>query len=117
MYLIKNSKSPNFQIVYFVNGKRTTVSTKTKDKAEAEKFLNSFKPDDFPPAAVQFQPITLSKFRDEYIDYIQVTKSKHYVRSIKLSFRLLIKYTGDIQFKQIRPPELFDKFITPLCLY
>lgn len=111
MYLVKNSKSPNFQIVYFVNGKRTTVSTKTKDKAEAEKFLSSFKPDDFPPAAVQIQPITLSKFRDEYIDYIQVTKSKHYVRSIKLSFRLLIKYTGDIHLNKLDLRTL-DKFIT-----
>ncbi len=46
MYLVKNNKSSYYQIVYFVNGKRTTVSTKSKDKAEAEKFLNSFKPDD-----------------------------------------------------------------------
>ncbi|MEN8192870.1 MAG: hypothetical protein ABFS12_08640, partial [Bacteroidota bacterium] len=43
MFLVKNNKSPNFQIVYFRDGKRTTVSTKTSNKEKAEEFLFSFR--------------------------------------------------------------------------
>ena len=45
MFLTKDSKSPYFQIVYFANGKRTKVSTKTSNRREAEKFLKHFNPD------------------------------------------------------------------------
>ena len=44
MFLTKDSKSPYYQLVYFVNGKRTKISTKTSDREEAEKFKATFKP-------------------------------------------------------------------------
>ncbi|MBK6915753.1 MAG: hypothetical protein IPH11_19590 [Ignavibacteriales bacterium] len=42
MFLSKDSKSPFYQITYFVEGKRTKKSTKTTDLNEARKFLASF---------------------------------------------------------------------------
>ncbi len=42
MYLVKNSKSPYFQIVYEIDGKTTTKSTGQKLKSEALKFLTNF---------------------------------------------------------------------------
>ncbi len=42
MFLIKAKKSPYYQIIYEVNGKRTSYSTKTKNKRVADKiFLKS----------------------------------------------------------------------------
>ena len=39
MYLVLNKKSPRYQLVFFRDGKRTSVSTGTANKNEAEKFL------------------------------------------------------------------------------
>ncbi len=118
MYLVKNKKSPFYQIVYFVNGKRTTVSTKTKSKKEAEEFLLRFKnskkqiekkevikPKE-PPKSISF-----SQFKTEYLKYVRSIKSKHYVKSIGLSFRQLENFLGDIPLVEIDTRTL-DNFIT-----
>ena len=110
MYLTKNPKSPFYQLVYFVHGKRTTISTKTKNEKEAIRFLKSFEKPDHDRELI-IKPITLSKFQDEYVDYIQQTKSKSYVRSVKLSFKMLIEFTGDIYLSRLDLRTL-DKFIT-----
>ena len=44
MFLSKDTKLPFYQIIYFVDGKRTKISTKTTNKREAERFLKSFVP-------------------------------------------------------------------------
>ena len=76
MFLAKNSQSPFYQVIYFVNGKRTKKSTKTTHKKEAEKFLNQFR--------IQFNPnsqpqkiasISLSKFEKEYTAYTRQNKN------------------------------------------
>ena len=75
MFLISpDSKRPYYQVVYFVNGKRTKISTKTADRKEAEKFLASFVPP--PPKGNKEQPvkkvsIKLSIFFNEYKTYIK----------------------------------------------
>ena len=56
MFLISpDSKRPYYQVVYFVDGKRTKISTKTADRKEAEKFLASFVPP--PPKGNKEQPV------------------------------------------------------------
>ena len=52
----------------------------------------------------------LSKFRDEYINYVVATKSKCYLSSIKLSFRMLINFTGDVYLNSL-DVRTMDKFI------
>ena len=110
MYVVKNYKSPFYQLVYFVNGKRTTVSTKTKNEKEAIRFLSNYtnQPIDH---KLTINPITLSKFQEEYLEYIRVTKSKHYERSVKTSFKILIEFSGDICLSDLDLRTL-DKFIT-----
>ena len=44
MFLSKDSKSPFYQVTYFVDGKRTKKSTKTANLKEAQAFLSSFSP-------------------------------------------------------------------------
>jgi len=118
MYLVKNKKSPNYQIVYFVEGKRTTISTKTKSKNEAEEFLkrfkNSIKQNEEDGSLTIKEPqqnIYLSEFRSEYLEYANSIKSKHYLSSIALSFRQLERFLGNILLSKINVRAL-DKFIT-----
>lgn len=113
MFLSKDSKSPYYQITYFVNGKRTKKSTKTTNLKEANKFLASFSvPVKIDNVVIELNNfITLSQFKDEYIKYAKLRFSKSYVeRSIEPAFKLLIAYSGDVPLKNLDLKTL-DNFI------
>jgi len=113
MFLTKYKKSPFYQIVYFVDGKRTKKSTGTANLEEAKKFLSTFsaphKQNNF---VVELNPsITLSDFRDEYIGYSKLSKSEYYIkRSIEPAFKFFIRSIGDKHLRTISLKEV-DNFI------
>ncbi len=111
MYLVKNSKSPYYQVVSIVDGRRTTCSTRTGNFREANKFLNNFRLQPKKELLPDSDSINLTKFQDEYVTYLQPTKSKSYVRSVELSFKMLIEFIDDIPLNKITL-HLIDKFIT-----
>jgi site-specific recombinase XerD len=117
MFISTSKKSPFFQLTYEVGRKRTTVSTKTKNLQDAYKFMANFLHFDESihherkESKQQIKPMLLSKFKDEYVDYIKPTKSISYVRSIKLSFKMLIAVTGDLPLSKLELLTI-DKFIT-----
>ena len=111
MYLIKNSKSPFYQLVIFVNGKRTTVSTKTANNREAKKFMYNYRFEQKQETVSPIPIIKLSNYKIEYIAYLKPTKSIHYIRSVELSFKMLISFTGDISLTKL-DTQILDKFIT-----
>ena len=82
MFLTKDNKSPFYQIVYFVDGKRTKLSTKKTKRSEAEKILEAFKFSFNSQKPVKTNSISLSKFRDEYVSYVEASKSKPYVTQL-----------------------------------
>ena len=99
MFLTKESKSPYYQLIYFVEGKRRKVSTKKTDLNEAKKFLASFSiPYKVNNVVYELNnSIMLSKFQDECINYLSQSKAKSYIeRSIKPAFKFLLAYTGDV---------------------
>ena len=113
MFLTKIKRSQFYQVVYEVDGKRNTVSTKTADTKEAQAFLSTFAPVTkekqilLSPAVI----FTLSQFKDEYLIYAKLRFSKSYVeRSIEPAFKLLIEFVGDIPLKQL-DLKTFDNFI------
>ena len=110
MFIFKTKKSPFYQLTYDLNGKRTTVSTKTANQKEAYKFMANFSRESNEPKE-QIHFISLSKFRDEYKEYIKLTKSKSYLRSVELSFKQLISFAGDISLNRLSILTL-DKFVT-----
>ncbi len=119
MFLIKNNKSAYYQIVYFVNDKRTTHSTRKRTKEAAEQYLEAFqKLQPIMPAlsfnektkATKPASQTLSAYQKEYIEYAQQTKSKKYVDSIAYSFKYFINYCGDLPLQHI-DTRIVDKFI------
>lgn len=109
MFIFKNQRSPYYKLAYLVNGKRKIISTKTSDYKEAQQFLAHFQiPVELPK--VKNISHTLSGFRDEYISYVSGIKSTSYIRSIRLSFKQLIAFTGNINLSFLDTRTL-DKFI------
>ena len=111
MFITKDKSSPYYQVVYFVDGKRTKKSTKETTEEGALKFLFNFNPDAPRPIIKKQSSIMLSRFIDEYIEYVSGSKSKHYLKSIKLSFSQLLSFSGNQPLQKINT-KLLDKFIT-----
>lgn len=104
MYLIKEKKSPYWYAVYEQDGIRVKRSTKKTSKREAEKVLSKIRSQfHFNPHLVK---ISLLKFADEYYEFIEASKSKDYLRSIKLSIKMLHNFLGDVAINSIRPKNL-----------
>lgn len=134
MYVVKIPRSKYYQIVYFVNGKRTTLSTKTTNKREAHQFLEEFSSrqsgEEFPkevtdnnssevPSSVPVSisqlttdknNLTLSKFKEEYLEYCKPVKSKKYIDSIEFSFKQFISFSSNRLLIEI-DIRTVDKFI------
>jgi len=119
MFLAKNKKSSFYQIIYFVNGKRKTRSTKMTNKTEAVQFLEEFKksfkiPSSAEPLIIKNSFIKntflLSDFKEEYLEYTKSVKSKKYVDSIFNSFKFFIAFCGDIPLDKV-DNRMVDKFI------
>lgn len=110
MFISKSKKSPFYQLTYEINGKRTTISTKTKNPKEAYSFLENFQLQKEQPKK-QTNCFFLSNFKDEYIEFARPVKSKKYLISISSSFKQLIAYCGNIPLNEI-DIRIVDKFIT-----
>jgi len=109
MYLVKTKISPFYQVIYFREGKRTQISTKTALKSQALKFLTEFEQQ---IKKKEVKPIVqLESFRDEYLEFISKSKSKKYIKAIQLAFKMLIEYTGNIELNRI-DRRLAEKFIS-----
>lgn len=117
MFISKSKKSPFYQLTHEVNGKRTTISTKTTKEKEAQEFLFKFKHSLIEKPQVKIiseihSPIKLlSSFQNEYSEYMRPIKSKNYLESITLSFKQFISFCGDISLEEI-DTRTIDRFIT-----
>ena len=113
MFLTKDSKSPYYQLVYFVDGKRTKISTKTSDREEAEQFLKAFNPTPTKPEAAETRSlISLIKFSEEYKIYVGNTYSKKYLsQAVVPSFNKLLKLVPNLPLDCISTKTI-DQFIS-----
>ena len=112
MYLVLNNKSSNYQLVYFRNGKRTTVSTGTANKQEAENFLASFNPEVKKEIPTKKASIKLSSFITEYKTYVKNTYSEKYLtKAVTPSFNRLQAFLSDTPLEYITS-KIIDQFIS-----
>ncbi len=112
MYLVLNNKSSNYQLVYFRDGKRTTVSTGTAIKKVAEKFLASFNPEVKIEASAKKTSIRLSSFIAEYKSYVKNTYSEKYlIKAVTPSFNRLQVFLPDTPLEYITSKNI-DQFIS-----
>lgn len=113
MFLSRSQKSPFYQIIYEVEGKRTTVSTKTTDLNEARKYLASFSiPVKINNVVYEANnSILLEDFKNEYVGFTKLSKSKYYVtRSIEPAFKFFIQHCGNILLSEVTTRHI-DNFI------
>ena len=112
MFLSKSKKSPYYQITFEVNGKRTTVSTGTAKKKEAENFLASFNPEVKKEIPTKKTSIKLSSFIAEYKTYVKNTYSEKYLtKAVTPSFNRLQAFLPDTQLEYITSKNI-DQFIS-----
>lgn len=112
MFLTRDSKSPFFQLVYFIDGKRTKVSTKTSDRKEAEKFKASFVPKPKLDSIPKKTSIKLSSFIAEYKCYVKNTYSEKYLtKAVNPSFNRLQAFLPDLPLEYITSKNI-DQFIS-----
>lgn len=86
------------------------ISTKSASKTIALKFISDL--NKRLSAAPKPEFVTLSKFRYEYQNYIEKTRSPEYFRSVKLSFKMLIGAIGDLPLSAIKVRDLERFFMT-----
>jgi integrase/recombinase XerD len=98
--ILAKRKNGIYYIQFFDNEEQKIkrVSTSSRNKKEALKFLNNYS--ESLKSNYSKKSISLIEFRDEYIKFIGQTYSKKYLRSIELSFRQLLKHTNDISLKK-----------------
>lgn len=91
MYLVKNPNSPFYQVVYFVDSKRKSKSTKQKLKSEANKFLTQFEKELKKCSVIK--RVNLEEFELEYLQFIRI-HSIAYQKIVISSFKQLKEYLG-----------------------
>lgn len=110
MYLTKTKKSPFYQISFERDGKFSTVSTRTKIKAEALRFLSEFEKNS--RKEIKVEPASLIEFEQKYLDYIKGIRSKNYCYNVKVGFTQFKKYIDEsVLLKNITVKDI-DSFVS-----
>lgn len=101
MFLSKLSNGI-YHIYYFKeNGKKTKISTRTKYKSEAYKFLSNFEQEFKLRQQNKLSPIDLKKITFEFLKYSESIHSINHTKSIKTTFNEFYKFTGNISVSDI----------------
>jgi integrase len=87
-----------YYYVYYIDeqGRRNKISTKTKLKSEARKYLITFQSTFSKRKRVKLQPITLKQFRWNFLKHSESYHSWKTTLDYKSTFNELEKYFGDI---------------------
>lgn len=94
MFLFKRDGIYYLEYLDEVENRVRRVSTKSRLKPEALKFLTDFKSNLSERGKIKY--ISLEEFKTEYCNYIKSSYSSNYHRTAQSSFNLLIKVIGDI---------------------
>ena len=97
MFVSKNPKGVYYVFYNQPNGKRTCLSTGSKKKSEALKFLSEFKDHQKEISEREFIPISLKEFRWEYLKYSESFHTWKTTLTYKTTFNSMMKYFGEIQ--------------------
>ncbi|MCH8941767.1 MAG: phage integrase N-terminal SAM-like domain-containing protein [Bacteroidetes bacterium] len=108
MFLSKNKKG--FYYLYFTdeNGKRKCITTKTKLKSEANKFLSSFRAKLKEKIESQTKPILLRRMIFEFLMYSESVHSYNHTITLKSTFKGFVNYLGDISIAELTKERILD---------
>lgn len=101
MFLSKH-KNRNYYIYFVdVDGKRKSISTKTKYKNLAYKFLSNFQEELKQRLLNKVIPISLNDFTFDYLKYSEVIHAVKTTLSLKATFNALKKYFGNVPLLEL----------------
>lgn len=99
MFLFKRNSI--YYIEYVESGKKKRISTQSKSKPDALKFLSNFK-DNLKKEKIKTVPtLTLTEFQDIYHQYLLSNFSDKYALFYKVTIKSLIKFVGDVQLNSL----------------
>lgn len=110
--MILSKRSNGYYYVYFLQatGKRTCISTKTKIKAEALKFLSNFEKEAEERKRAKAASISLEDFKNEYLAYSKGIHTPNTTKGIRGSFRFLHEGLGNVILSTITKNVLLNYF-------
>lgn len=114
MYLSKRSNGKYYITFEQLNGKYSTVSTKTNNKNEAFKFMTKFKKELHFKQDLGVTPITIRQFQFRYFRIIEPRYTTKTIKGIKSTFSSLIKHFGDINLYLLTKDIVEDYLFTRL---
>lgn len=99
-----------YYYVYYTkkDGKRSRISTKSKTKSGAFKFLTNFNQELKKREAEKTIPILMKKFFFDFNVYSELLHSHKTVLSQKTTCNELLKFFGDIQIKELTKEKILD---------
>ncbi|MBM4172358.1 MAG: site-specific integrase [Ignavibacteria bacterium] len=110
MYLSKRSNGRYYIFYPQHNGKITCISTKTKLKNEALKFLSNFSNELDSRTKLKTIPISLHDFFFEYLKFSESIHSPKHTETLKATFNVASRYFGEIQLGDLSL-SLLQKFV------
>lgn len=100
-----------YYLSFLQDGKQKVISTKAKSKSNALKFLAQFEREQEGRAIYKCTPITLEKFRFEFLKQSEGFKTEKTIKSYKTTFNFLLKYfKSTTNLHQITVQQLQDYF-------
>lgn len=108
MFLIKSKRTPHYEIIYFVDGKRKSKSTGERKKGKALDYLSNFKEN--LKKKEHMKTITLEEFKTEYLLFVGLSFSNNYYNICKNSLTVFIRSVGNLDLEDIRPATI-ERFI------
>lgn len=110
MFLSKHKNG--YYYIYYSDqfGKRKNISTKTKNKSEANKFLSNLSAELKKRAEKKIVPISLKKMIFEFLKYSESIHSYSHTISLKGTFKRMLNYFGDLPVDQLEKDKLLNFF-------
>jgi len=108
--LFLSKRNNGYYYVYFTNslGRRACISSKSKKKSEALKFLSDFKNQLTGRRLSKATSISLDKCFFEYLKYSQSYHTKNTFKTYRYSFNVLLRHFGSIQLAELNQKTISD---------
>lgn len=110
--MVLSKRQNGYYYIYYhqSNGRRTSVSTKSKIKTEALKFLSNFEKEIKIKSQKKSKVILLNDLINDFLDYSFTIHKRKTYEGYKISLKYLINYTGNIPIKEITTEKLNNYF-------
>ncbi|HET55572.1 MAG TPA: site-specific integrase [Ignavibacteria bacterium] len=108
MYLSKHRNG--YYYIYFQDesGRRKSISTKTKLKSEAAKFLSEFKDHLQQRKDSKTIPVSIQHFITKFLIYSSHIHSENHTKSLRTTLIKLLEYSGDINLNELQKQKVIS---------